>query len=170
MNKQRLYLFVGFPGAGKTTVAKLIADSTGAVHIWADKERLGMFGSPSHSKAESRQLYDHLNDQADKLLADGKSVIFDTNFNFLHDREHLRQIAAKHRAETIVVWLQTPKPIAKQRAVHDRNLRNGYEFKLPDERFEEMASSLEPPTDAEHVVTFDGTDLDPNLVKQKLEL
>lgn len=170
MHKQHLYLLVGYPGAGKTTVSRIIADSTGAVHLWADKKRLEMFKEPTHSPTESSELYKYLNQETDKLLSEGKSIIFDTNFNFYKDREHLRQIAKQHEVETTVVWMVTPKEIAKQRAVHDRNLRNGYEFPLTDYHFERMAGNLEPPHDDENVIKIDGTEIDIKNVKRLLSL
>lgn len=127
-----------------------------------------MFSAPDHSRQESRRLYDHLNQVADRLLAKGRSVIFDTNFNFRKDRDHLRAIAAKHGAETIVVWVVTPRTIAKDRAVHARQLRNGYAYVLPEKAFERMADHLEPPADDENVIKIDGTDIDEQQVLELL--
>jgi predicted kinase len=154
--RQTLFLMLGFPGAGKTTTARLIHQQTDAVHVWADYERRQMFDIPTHSHAESQKLYAHLNQVVENLLAKGKSVIYDTNFNFYSDREKLRAIAAKHGAQTIVVWVTTPKQIAKQRAVHDRLTRNGYEFTLPEHDFERMSNHLEPPHDDEPHIQVEG--------------
>jgi predicted kinase len=170
MDKPKLYLFVGYPGAGKTTIAKLIAEESGAVHLWADHERLKLFKKPTHSKQETRQLYDKLNLVADYLLANGKSVVFDTNFNFYKDREHLRQVAAKYGAEAIVIWITTPKEIAKKRAVEDRNLRNGYEFPMPVSAFDRMAGNLQPPRENEKTIKIDGSKLDREQAIEQLSL
>lgn len=164
MTQRTLYLLVGYPGSGKTTTSKLISELTGAVHIWADRERRQMFGEPTHSTDESRALYDHLNVMTDQLLASGKSVIFDTNFNFYKDRQHLRDIAAKHGAKTVVVWITTPKETAKQRAVHERTLRNFYEYILPEADFERLSNHLEPPRDDEQPIKLDGTTITKDIV------
>lgn len=163
-----LYLLVGYPGSGKTTTSKFIHELTGAVHIWADRERRQMFGEPTHSPEESRALYDHLNIMTDQLLGQGKSVIFDTNFNFYKDRQHLRDIAAKHHAKTVVVWITTPKETAKQRAVHERTLRNFYEYILPEADFERLSNHLEAPRDDEMPIKIDGTTVTIDTVKQTL--
>lgn len=167
---QRLYIFVGYPGAGKTSISRLIQEATGAVHIWADHERHNMFPEPTHSPEESQALYAHLNDQTERLLADGKSVIFDTNFNFRHDRDYLRSIADKCGAETVLVWAQAPLDVAKQRAVHDSNLRNGYKAIMTEEHFDEIASKLEPPTADERPIIIDTSAFDPAAIKQRLGL
>jgi predicted kinase len=161
---------VGFPGAGKTTTAKLVSNITGAAHLWADQERHKMFPSPTHKPPESHKLYDHLNDVTDSLLSEGKSVVFDTNFNFYKDRERLRQIAASHGANTIILWLTTSKDIAKQRSVHERTLRNNYEYILPESEFERMSNHLQSPRPDEAYIKLDGTKITPQYIKAKLNL
>ena len=171
MGKPVLYLMVGYPGAGKTTLAKIIAEATGAVHIWADKERHQMFKTPTHSHAESRKLYDHLNNIAAKLLAQGKSAIFDTNFNFYKDREHLRRIALKNGAETVLIWVTTPKELAQRRSVehsHEQETRVWGNMPLAD--FQRLSGHLQPPHEDEQPITIDGTHIDPETVKQQLGL
>jgi predicted kinase len=171
MTRPTLYLFVGYPGAGKTTIAKIIADATDGVHLWADMERHVMFGTPSHTRTESRELYDHLNTVTDQLLAEGRCVVFDTNFNFRKDRDHMRKIAAKHGAEVRVVWVTTPRDIARHRATEDSDgkpTRIWGNMRLPD--FNRLSDNLQTPDDDEDVIRIDGSETDVDAVRQKLGL
>jgi predicted kinase len=155
-----LYLFVGFPGSGKTTVAQYICETTGAEHIWADRERHAMFPAPTHSREESRQLYGKLNTQTSQWLRGGKSVVFDTNFNFRKDRDNLRKIAHDSGAAVKLIWMTTDKALAKDRALHDHHAeRNGYNTTMDETTFERIAGHLEPPTDDEQPVRLNGVDL-----------
>lgn len=162
MNHPALYIFVGYPGAGKTSVSKLIAARTGAVHLWADHERQALFANPTHSFEESKQLYEILDDKAEKLLAAGKSVIFDTNFNYHADRELLREIANKHQATMVVIWLTTSRAISKERALHHTHRdRNGYMATMSEAEFDRLTNHLEAPTVEEHPILIDGSKIDP---------
>ena len=166
---QRLYLFVGYPGAGKTTISRVIEARTGAVHLWADKERQAMFGKARLSDDETTQLYNQLNTMTDELLAEGKSVIFDTNFNFAKDRDYLRQLASKHRAETVLIWLQTPIDIAKSRATEDAEGKDTRVWgNMPLDDFARISNNLQPPTDDEQPVIFDGLHLDEQTIVERL--
>lgn len=160
MSKPKLYIFVGYPGAGKTSIAKLIAERTGAVHIWSDIERHKMFEHPTHSEEESQELYNHLNKRAAELLAAGCSVVFDTNFNFYDDRQKMRDIAATAGADCLLIWIDTPVEVARQRAVGVGEMRNGYHMKMSQEHFDELAAKLEPPVENEKAIKIDGAKLD----------
>lgn len=162
---------VGYPGSGKTTISKYIHELTGAVHLWADHERNIMFPNPTHSHEENIELYKVLNQRAKQLLQEGKSVIFDTNFNFYRDRKRLRHIAATEEAETVVVWVTTPKDVARERAVeksegeHTRVWGN-----MPLDRFERIANNLQEPADMEHPIRIDGTHTSKEAVTKLLGL
>lgn len=160
---------LGYPGAGKTTVAQYIVKQVGAVHIWSDLERHKMFGKPVHDKEESRQLYDVLNQRVEKLLAEGKNVVFDTSFNHRCDRDLLRETADRYDADTVIVWLTTPIDVARRRAVHADVVRNGYEFKMTGEQFDRIADRLQPPDKDEKVIKIDGVKLDREALKRLLK-
>lgn len=160
MSKPVLYLMVGYPGSGKTTISKLIAKRTGAVHLWADIERRKMFGEPTHSETESIQLYEYLNHRAGELLDSGQSVVFDTNFNFSSDRQKLREIADQRGAGCKVIWLTTPADVAREKAVHPPVMRNGYMTGMTAEEFDAIVNKLEPPNKDENVIKIDRSKLD----------
>ncbi len=166
-----LFLMVGFPGAGKTTTSRLIAKLTGAVHIWADNERRKMFGDPTHSLPESKALYAHLNNLAAELLGQGKSVIFDTNFNFRRDRDHLRAIACAAGADTRIIWIQVDKSLALDRAQHeDHATDNHYTETMQRSDFDRMTSHLQAPTADEQPIILDGTCITASYLSEKLGL
>lgn len=166
-----VYLMFGLPGAGKTTVAKEICVQTGAIHLWADEQRKTKFSNPKFDAAENQSLYEQLNDETAVLLGQGKSVVFDTAFNHLSDRDHLRDIASKHQAETIVVWVQTPSEVARTRATQDAHLQDTRILgDMSHEHFDRLKDKLEPPAKHEKVVTLDGTKITPKYVKTRLDL
>jgi len=138
--------------------------------LWADVERHKLFGQATHSQAESLKLYDYLNAQAEKLLASGHSVVFDTNFNFRADRQKLRDIADRQGAETVLIWITTSAEEAKRRVVNKIDSRNGYKVAMTEPQFDAIASKLEPPTEDEKVIKIDRTKLDPAEVTKLLHM
>ncbi len=166
-----LYLMLGYPGAGKTTTSKVIHELTGAVHLWADQERHKRFKQPVYSQAENQQLYDQMNQETYNLLAQGQSVIFDTNFNYFKDREHLRKLAAQAGALTKLIWVAVPKEVAHKRALADTHKNdNGFAVNMSEEHFGRLTNNLEPPQPEEEYIEIDGTKVSPEYVSQKIGL
>lgn len=169
MAKPTLYLMLGYPGSGKTTTSKYIHELTGSVHLWADHIRRERYGTPTYNHGENLDLYAHMNQMTAELLAAKNDVIFDTNFNFYKDRQHLRQIARDHNANVRLIWVTTPEHIARQRATdgahktHTRILGD-----MDHDTFERLSSELEPPHDDEPYITLDGSTVTKETVKALL--
>ncbi len=171
MAKPTLYLMLGYPGAGKTTVSKIIHELTGAVHLWADQIRRERFGTPTYSHQENKELYDYLNELTAELLRTGQSVIFDTNFNFYKDRQNLRDIAQQRQAECRLIWVKAPIDIARQRAVEEADKhQNRVLGHMPADRFERMTQNLQAPHDDEPHIVVDGTLVTKSYIQKLLGL
>lgn len=171
MKQATLYLMLGYPGAGKTTVAKVLSELTGAEHVWADKERRERIGQPTYSHQENTELYERLNKEVEQLIAKNKDVIFDTNFSFFKDRLKLTNIAKKYGAKTIVVWVKTDKSLAKERSIkdaHQQPTRLLGDMTIQD--FERISEGIEEPRPNEVVITIDGTKVTPEYIKSCFDL
>lgn len=163
---------MGYPGAGKTTTAKVIHELTGAKHLWADHLRKKRFITPRHTMDEHKALYGSMNEQTTKLLAEGKSVIFDTNFNYYRDRKRLRDIAAQAGANTKLLWVVVPKELANKRAtVHSDHPSNTTRMlgNMAQSVFERLSNNLEPPQPDEPYIEIDGTKVTPEYITEKLK-
>lgn len=160
---------LGYPGAGKTTAAKVISGLTGAVHLWADHERRQRYGEPTYEHHENIHLYGILNEETAQLLNQGQNVIFDTGFNYYRDREHLRQIAEARGARCLIVWVTTHRTVAKERATknaHQQHTRVLGDFREID--FDRISDSMEPPHEDETYIRLDGTKITPEYVATQL--
>jgi len=169
MHHPILYLMLGYPGAGKTTAAKFIAELTGATLLSSDELRTELFQQPTFSQAEHRSLYEELNKHTEELLRAGIGVIYDANLNRFEHREEKYDICVRTGAKPVLIWVQTPSAMAKARAVHDSRQHLVPPNETPEDMFDRIAKVIEPPKPSEHAITLDGSSLERETVKQALE-
>lgn len=169
MQQPTLYLMFGYPGAGKTTAAKIIHEVTGATHLSSDQTRFEMFPSPDFSQTEHAKLYEALDSQTELLLTQGKSVVYDANLNRLQHREDKYDICRKVNAKPVLLWVKTPLEEAKERASHLSRQHLWPPNETADQLFDRIAGVIEEPAANEPYVALNGTKLDAEHIKQELK-
>lgn len=159
---------LGYPGAGKTTTAKVIAKLTGAVHLSSDKLRIAMFATPAFSQAEHEALYGVLDYLTELLLKSGVSVVYDANLNRYQHRHDKYLICHRLDAKAVLLWVKTDKDVAKKRAVSGERNHLVPSNEKPEAMFERIAGILEPPHPEEPTVEIDGTRVSEAHIHHKL--
>lgn len=166
MNRPILFMMFGYPGAGKTTAARVIHELTGAEHLSSDALRLELFPNPTYSQEEHDTVYAELNKRTEELLRQGRSVVYDANLNRYVHRLEKYELSERTGAKPVLLWVQAPKDLARQRAV-----MRGHQHLVPkDETFESMfdrvTNIIEEPREDEPVYTVSGNPLDKSAVAE----
>ena len=168
MNQPTLFMMFGYPGAGKTTAAKVVQEITGAEHLSSDVLRLELFPNPTYDQAEHDAVYAKLDERAEEYLRQGKSVIYDANLNRYKHRLEKYELCDRTGAKAVLLWVQTPKQLARERAV----MRGHHHLVPKDETFESMfdrvTSIIEEPQEDEPLYTINGNPLNRNEVSELL--
>lgn len=162
MSKPTLYLMLGYPGAGKTTVSEFIAELTDAVHINSDQFRLNMFKKPLKiTDAQHDKMYDMLDYMTLEILKSGKSVIYDANLNRYIHRQDKYDIANEAEADTKLIWVKTDIETARRRATENAGQH-------PDHRpfgnmkksiFDRLVKQIELPKKNEEPIIIPGEEI-----------
>lgn len=166
-----LYLMLGYPGAGKTTVSDIIRDLTGAVHLNSDRFRQHMFSKPLEiTNEEHENMYKHLDYIAETILESGKSVIYDANLNKYAHRQEKYAIAKKLGVNTKLIWVKTDPEIARKRATIDahNNPVNRPFGNMQTQTFERLVQGIEAPRDDEQAIEISGETISPENVAKAL--
>lgn len=169
--KPTLYLMMGLPGAGKTTIAKLIEKITGAVRLSSDEARIMLWENPDFSDEEHQALYEYLDDQTKHLLQAGKSVVYDANLNRREHRQEKYDLASTLGIKVVLCWVKTPRQLAKERRIEDTSHHHLVtKDEDPASMFERIADIIEEPGTEEPCLKLDGTKITPDYVKSVLNL
>ena len=153
-----LFYTVGYPGAGKTTLASKLSYWLGAEHLRGDKIGIELFRFPTYSLQERAMVYDEMNRRAGVHLQSGKPVLYDAAANTRAQRQQLVQVAEQHGGQAIGIWIQVPTPLAKKRAGTARSdgVAGAVVRVIPPHMFDQYVAVFETPTRDEHIILISG--------------
>jgi uncharacterized protein len=122
-----LILMHGLSGSGKSTVARMAAESVGAIRVRSDVERKRLFKLAANARtttgledglyapAITRSTYDRLAHVARTLLVAGYSVIIDATFQRRDERSMFETIAGDHHGRFVILDCVAPLEVLRAR-------------------------------------------------------
>lgn len=161
-NKPLLILLYGYPGAGKTFFARQLSENFQAAHLHGERIRGELFERPHYDKEENDVIAQLMDYMAGEFLNAGLSVIYDGNNIRSSQRRAMRDMARKHHAQPVLVWLQIDSETAYTRTQSRDRRRADDKYAGPNDRstFERIAGGMQNPQNEDYIVvsgkhTFD---------------
>src|SRR3989344_936753 len=154
LNKPVLVSLYGFPGSGKSFVARNLAEHVQMAHVSADRIRSELFAKPRYDKQEDAIVAHLMNYMTEEFLGAGMSVVYDAKALSAGQRRHLRELAAKHRAAYLLVWLQIDVESAFTRTQRRDRRTTDDKFAQPQTRdsFNRQLATMQNPKDEQYLV------------------
>jgi predicted kinase len=149
-----LIAMCGLGFSGKSVLARTLSQELGLRVLCYDTEiyevhrRLVLPGSSVAAGYDFVQ--DIAREQIAVILAAGQSLIYDDLLLEHDDRRKLAAVARDHRAELVLVYLDTPLPVINQRRAE--NTGAGTRADMSEAKLRLDASLLEPPGRTERAI------------------
>jgi predicted kinase len=156
MPESTLYIMCGLPFSGKTTLAHVLANQCGFVHLDLDAlaRAKGIFPEEGIDDKQWGLLFGEAYQHLAVLLASGKSVVFDAVNSQGAGRDHLRTIAQQNGSSVFVIYVNLSIQEIEQR--RQANQDNHQRSHVRDKDFTELAKDFEIPTAEENLLIYDG--------------
>lgn len=156
--KPVLICLYGFPGSGKSYVSRNLADVIQLAHVSADRIRNELFEQPRYDAQENAIITHLMNYMTEEFLSAGVSVAYDANAMRASQRRNLRELARRHKAEYVLIWLQIDQDSAYART-QDRDRRTSDDRYAQEQNrgtFERILSGMQNPQPNEDYLVISG--------------
>jgi len=113
--KPALIVVSGLPGSGKSYFCRRLSECISLPILESDALRRLLSPSPDYSRGESERLFKTCHILIEELLRRGIPLIFDATNLIERHREHLYHIADNVGAKLIMVRVEAPPELVRQR-------------------------------------------------------
>ena len=110
-----LIVVSGLPGTGKSFFCRRLAEKSPFLILASDTLRKILFPSPQYEESENKRLFSACHALIEELLRKGIPVIFDATNLLERHREYLYRAAARAGAKLILVCVEAPTEVVRQR-------------------------------------------------------
>ncbi len=151
-------MLYGFPGSGKTYFGRQLCDELQAAHVNSERIRQELFEDPRYDAQENRIVKQLMLYMTEEFLSAGLSVVFDMNAMRQSNRRELRELARKHKVESVLVWFQIDTESSFMRvSMRDRRKADDkYSIPLDRTSFDTLTASMQNPAPTEDYLVVSG--------------
>ena len=140
-----LVVVVGLPGSGKSHFSRRLSEKFPLLVLEIDALRSALFGQPTHSQEESARLFRVVHRLIARLLKGNIPVLVDATNLVESHREVLYSIAEHQGAKLVLVWVEAPEEVVKQRLARREVDRDPQDRSKADWRvYQRMRDGVEP--------------------------
>ena len=115
MVKPAFIIVSGLPGTGKSYFCRKLAERLPFLILESDVLRKTLFPTPTHTPPESARLFQAIHHLIERLLKKGIPLILDATNLSERFRERLYNIADRLNARLIIVRVEAPPEVVRQR-------------------------------------------------------
>ncbi len=160
-----LVVVSGLPGSGKSYFSRKLAEKLPSVIVESDAVRKTLFRVPNYGEAESQRVFLVCHHLIFDLLQRGRSVILDATNLEEGNREQLYRIADSVRAKMVIVRVEAPEDVIKERLERrQEGLAPGEHSDAGWEVYRRMRLKVEP-IRRQHFVVDTSRDISPVIDK-----
>lgn len=153
-----LLITIGYPGAGKSTLARRLAEEHNFAWIHANRLRYELFSDPAFAKNEEDVVNNLTEYMLGEMLRTKSHIVFDGNASSRAARGRMIQQAKKAGYDVLTVWVQTDLDTAFARSNRHTATQREKEFvaDMPQAIFDRLAAQLTKPLPSETCLVVSG--------------
>ncbi len=149
-----LIYFYGMPGAGKSYLARNIAENYGLAVVSSNKIRNILFENPVYDKTENNMVEKIMIDQTEQFLKNDIGVVYDISASRILQRRALRELTRKLKIKDLLIWIQIDQDTAYARSTNrdHRKPDDKYNKNLSLDSFNAQLRQMQNPIDEAGIV------------------